>query len=66
VVVEPHETNLLAPKVNVFFIPRRMSTSSRKPWICRAVGFGGGDKIVGHESPAKWNVDPMRFLTVAA
>jgi hypothetical protein len=29
------------------------------------VGFGGGDKIVGHESPAKWNVDPMRFLTVA-
>ena len=22
-------------------------------------------QIVGHESPAKWNVDPMRFLTVA-
>jgi hypothetical protein len=53
------------PRSTCSSIPRRTSTSSRKPWICRAVGFGGGDKIVGHESPAKWNVDPMRFLTVA-
>ena len=28
-------------------------------------GFGGADKIVGHESAAKWQVDPMRFLSLA-
>ena len=33
--------------------------------LSRGLGFGGGDKIVGHESAVKWQVDPMRFLTVA-
>ncbi|UTY56905.1 HD-GYP domain-containing protein [Massilia sp. erpn] len=66
VVVEPHETNLLAPKVNVFFNTK--SNIYIKPEtvdLSRGLGFGGGDKIVGHELPAKWNVDPMRFLTLA-
>lgn len=66
VVVESHETNLLAPKVNVFFSSR--SNAYIKPEtvdLSRGLGYGGGDKIVGHESPAKWQVDPMRFLTVA-
>ncbi|MYM69274.1 DUF3391 domain-containing protein [Pseudoduganella sp. FT55W] len=67
VVVEPHETNLLAPKVNVFFHTKKnVYIKPETVDLSRAVGFGGGDKIVGHESPAKWNVDPMRFLTVAA
>lgn len=63
VVVEPHESNLLAPKVNVFFSTR--SNAYIKPEtvdLSRGLGFGGGDKIVGHESAAKWNVDPMRFV----
>ena len=66
VVIEAHESNLLAPKVNVFF-----STKSKtyiKPEtidLSRGVGFGGADKIVGHESAAKWQVDPMRFLSLA-
>jgi HD-GYP domain-containing protein (c-di-GMP phosphodiesterase class II) len=66
VVVEPHETSLLTPKVNVFF-----STKSQiyiKPEtvdLSRGLGFGGGDKIVRHESPEKWKVDPLRFMALA-
>ncbi|MFA9218854.1 MAG: HD-GYP domain-containing protein [Sphingomonadaceae bacterium] len=67
VVVEPHETNLLAPKVNVFFNTKQnLYIKPEMVDLSRALGFGGGDKIVGHESPAKWNVDPMRFLTLAS
>jgi len=67
VVVEPHETNLLAPKVNVFFHTKKnVYIKPETVDLSRGLGFGGGDKIVGHESPSKWNVDPMRFLTVAA
>ncbi|MES2264801.1 MAG: HD-GYP domain-containing protein [Pseudomonadota bacterium] len=64
VVIEPHESNLLAPKVNVFFHTKR-NAYIKPETIDLARGSGGGDKIVGHESPAKWNVDPMRFLTLA-
>jgi HD-GYP domain-containing protein (c-di-GMP phosphodiesterase class II) len=67
VVIEPHETNLLAPKVNVFFHTKKnVYIKPETVDLSRGLGFGGGDKIVGHESPSKWNVDPMRFLTVAA
>jgi HD-GYP domain-containing protein (c-di-GMP phosphodiesterase class II) len=66
VVVEPHETNLLAPKVNVFFHTKKnVYIKPETVDLSRGLGFGGGDKIVGHESPSKWNVDPMRFLSVA-
>src|SRR5450830_1685284 len=66
VVVEPHETNLLAPKVNVFFHTKKnVYIKPETVDLSRGLGFGGGDKIVGHESAAKWNVDPMRFLTLA-
>ncbi|MCG2585802.1 HD-GYP domain-containing protein [Massilia sp. TS11] len=66
VVVEPHETNLLAPKVNVFFNTKKnVYIKPETVDLSRALGFGGGDKIVRHESPAKWNVDPMRFMALA-
>ncbi|HEY0585047.1 MAG TPA: HD-GYP domain-containing protein [Pseudoduganella sp.] len=66
VVVEPHESNLLAPKVNVFFNTRNnVYIKPETVDLSRGLGFGGGDKIVGHESPSKWQVDPMRFLTLA-
>jgi HD-GYP domain-containing protein (c-di-GMP phosphodiesterase class II) len=65
VVIEPHETNLLAPKVNVFFNTRKnVYIKPETVDLARGLGFGGGDKIVGHESAAKWNVDPMRFISV--
>lgn len=66
VVVEPHETNLLTPKVNVFFNTK--SETYIKPQLLdlsRAFGFGGGDKIVSHEAPAKWRVDPEKFLILS-
>lgn len=66
VVIEPHETNLLAPKVNVFFNAKKnLYIKPATVDLSRGLGFGGGDKIVGHEPAAKWNVDPMRFLTLA-
>lgn len=66
VVIEPHETNLLAPKVNVFFHTKKnVYIKPETVDLSRGLGFGGGDKIVGHESAAKWNVDPMRFLTLS-
>lgn len=66
VVVEPHESNLLAPKVNVFFNTKKnVYIKPETVDLSRGLGFGGGDKIVGHESAAKWQVDPMRFLTLA-
>ncbi len=66
VVVEPHESNLLAPKVNVFFNTKNnVYIKPETVDLSRGLGFGGGDKIVGHESPSKWQVDPMRFLTLA-
>jgi HD-GYP domain-containing protein (c-di-GMP phosphodiesterase class II) len=66
VVVEPHETSLLTPKVNVFYSTK--SQTYIKPQtvdLARGVGYGGGDKIVRHESPDKWQVDPLRFMQLA-
>jgi HD-GYP domain-containing protein (c-di-GMP phosphodiesterase class II) len=66
VVTEPHETNLLAPKVNVFFSTK--SNTYIKPAevdLSKPLGMGGGDKIVSHESPEKWRVEPMKFFNLA-
>jgi len=66
VVSEQHERSMLSPKVNVFFSTR--SNSYIRPEVvdlARALGFGGGDRILRHESAATWNVDPLRFLGIA-
>ena len=66
VVVEPHETSLLTPKVNVFYSTR--SQAYIKPEtvdLARGLGFGGADRIVRHESHEKWQVDPQRFMALA-
>jgi hypothetical protein len=66
VVVEAHETNLLTPKVHVFFNSK--SNAYIRPEmvdLSRPLGFGGGDKILRYEAPVKWKVDPMKFLSVA-
>ncbi|HEY0844824.1 MAG TPA: HD-GYP domain-containing protein [Noviherbaspirillum sp.] len=65
VVTEPHETNLLAPKVTVFFSTR--SNTYIRPQevdLSRPFGMGGGDRIMSHESPEKWRVDPAMFLSM--
>jgi HD-GYP domain-containing protein (c-di-GMP phosphodiesterase class II) len=67
VVVEPHETSLLTPKVNVFFNTKsQIYIKPETVDLARGLGFGGGDKIVRHESPEKWKVDPQRFMALAA
>ena len=66
VVIEPHETSLLTPKVNVFFSTK--SQAYIKPQtldLSKPLGFGGGDKILRHESAEKWNVSPLRFMNIA-
>ncbi|POA99267.1 phosphodiesterase [Chromobacterium sinusclupearum] len=63
VVVEQNDHNLICPKVKVFFSIK--SNTHIKPEIVdlsRRMGAGGGDKIVKHESPEKWHIDPLRFL----
>jgi HD-GYP domain-containing protein (c-di-GMP phosphodiesterase class II) len=60
VVVEPHESSLLTPKVNVFYDSR--SRSYIRP---ETVDLAREDKIVRHELPEKWKVDPMQFMAAA-
>lgn len=63
VVVEQNEKNLVSPKVKVFFSIK--SNSYIPPEIvdlARTLGHGGGDRIVRHESPERWKIDPLRFL----
>jgi hypothetical protein len=33
--------------------------------LSRPLGFGGGDRILRHESAEKWQVEPLRFMQVA-
>jgi HD-GYP domain-containing protein (c-di-GMP phosphodiesterase class II) len=66
VVVEQHESSLLTPKVNVFFnTASRGFIAPRMVDLSRGLGAGGGDKIVRHEAPEAWNVDPMKYLAAA-
>jgi len=66
VVTELHETRLLEPKVNVFFHTGRQAYITPVSIdLSRPMGKGGADRIVGHEPPSKWQVDPMRFLEIA-
>ncbi|MCC2955082.1 HD-GYP domain-containing protein [Massilia sp. IC2-477] len=66
VVVEPHETSLLTPKVNVFFSTKNQTYIKPQTLdLSKALGFGGGDKILRHESAEKWNVNPLQFMHIA-
>jgi len=63
VVVEQNDGNLLQPKVKTFFSTRSgVYVAPEVVDLSRPLGFGGGDKIVSHEDPAKWQVNPLRFL----
>jgi putative nucleotidyltransferase with HDIG domain len=63
VVVEHREANMLQPLLRVIFDAKR--NHYLKPEdvdLSRPMGKGGADRIVGHESPGKWHIDPMTFL----
>ncbi len=64
VVTEQTEGNLLAPKVCAFFSAKQNCYIKPETVdLGKSMGRGGADRIVGHEQPQKWNVDPTRFLT---
>jgi HD-GYP domain-containing protein (c-di-GMP phosphodiesterase class II) len=65
VVVEAHESSLLTPKVNVFFDTHSQAHITPQALdLSRALGHGGGDKIVRHELPEKWRLDPLQFMAL--
>lgn len=63
VVIEQRESNMLQPLVRAVFDARRnYYIPPEDVDLSRPMGKGGADRIVGHESPEKWRIDPMRFL----
>lgn len=63
VVVEQRESNMLQPLVRVMFDAKRnYYIKPEDVDLSRPMGRGGGDRIVSHESPDRWQVDPMKFL----
>lgn len=63
VVIEHNEESLLQPKVRVFYDARRLNYIPPVDVdLAKGMGKGGADKVVSHESPKKWNVDPQRFI----
>jgi HD-GYP domain-containing protein (c-di-GMP phosphodiesterase class II) len=65
VVIESNQSNSLTPIVNVFFSTK--SNTYIAPQVVdlsKSVGSGGGDRILSHEQPGKWNVDHLRFLSL--
>ncbi len=63
VVTEQDEASLLTPKVKVFFNTKTKTYVRPETLdLSKSLGHGGGDRIVRHEVPEKWQVDPARFL----
>jgi len=63
VVVEQSESNLLQPVVKVFYDSgKQRYLPTREVDLAKPLGHGGGDRILNHESPEKWGIDPLKFL----
>ncbi|OIR06716.1 cyclic di-GMP phosphodiesterase response regulator RpfG [mine drainage metagenome] len=63
VVVEQSESNLLQPVVKVFYDSgKQRYLPTLEVDLAKPLGHGGGDRIVSHESPEKWGIDPLKFL----
>jgi putative nucleotidyltransferase with HDIG domain len=63
VVVEQRESSMLQPLVRVMFDAKRdFYLKPEDVDLSRPLGKGGADRIVGHEPPEKWRIEPMKFL----
>lgn len=63
VVTQQNEANLLQPIVRVFYDARAMRPLFPEHVdLAKPLGHGGGDRIVGHEDPVDWGVNPMLHL----
>ena len=63
VVTQQNEANLVQPVVRAFF-----DTKAKRPLfpetvdLGKSLGHGGGDRIISHEDPAAWGVNPMAHM----
>lgn len=63
VVVEQPEGSLLQPVVRAIFDTQRNCMIAPVDIdLSKPIGHGGGDRIVGHETPEKWGIDPGKYL----
>ncbi|MFO1321924.1 MAG: HD-GYP domain-containing protein [Burkholderiales bacterium] len=63
VVTEQHETNLLLPTVKVIYnVKKSCFITPEIVDLSRSMGAGGADRVVCHELPEKWGIEPMKFL----
>lgn len=63
VVLEQSEASLLRPLVKVFYDSRqRQYIAPEEIDLSKPLGHGGGDRIVGDETPEKWGIDLSRFF----
>ncbi|MCB6182598.1 HD-GYP domain-containing protein [Leeia sp. TBRC 13508] len=63
VVTEQSEKNMLTPKVKVMFSTKSNTfITPHEVDLSKPLGMGGGDKIVSHEDPLKWQIVPERYL----
>lgn len=63
IVVDQSSGNLLQPRVRVVYDTRKAAFV--RPFdldLARTAGHGGEDRILRHESPQKWSVDPVAYL----
>jgi hypothetical protein len=63
IVIEQREVSLAQPLVRVVFNAKKdYYIQPEDVDLSKPLGKGGADKIVGHESPAKWGIDPHKFM----
>lgn len=63
IVIEQREVNLVQPLVRVVFnVKKGYYIKPEDLDLSKPLGKGGADKIVSHESPAKWGIDPHKFM----
>ncbi len=63
IVIEQREVSLAQPLVRVVFNAKKdYYIKPEDVDLSKPLGQGGADKIVSHESPAKWGIDPHKFM----
>lgn len=63
IVLEQREKNLLQPLVRAFYDTKRnFYVTPKEIDLSRSLGQGGGDRIMSHEPPEKWKIDPQKFF----
>jgi len=63
IVIEQCEMDMTRPLVRTIFDAKKnYFISPNDIDLSKPLGQGGGDKIINYESPAKWNIDPSKYM----